>query len=42
MKPKLGMSLGDLEELHTELTAVNEAARRAGIKPLPAPAGDSV
>jgi MarR family transcriptional regulator, organic hydroperoxide resistance regulator len=39
---KLGMSLGDLEELHKGLTTVNEAARRAGIKPLPAPATDSV
>jgi hypothetical protein len=36
------MSLGDLEELHKGLTAVNEAARRAGVKPLPAPATDSV
>jgi len=39
---KLGMSLGDLEELHKGLTAVNDAARRAGVKPLPAPAADSV
>jgi MarR family transcriptional regulator, organic hydroperoxide resistance regulator len=39
---KLGLSLGDLEELHKNLTAVNEAARRAGVKPLPAPAQDSV
>jgi MarR family transcriptional regulator, organic hydroperoxide resistance regulator len=39
---KLGMSLGDLEELHKNLTAVNEAARRAGVKPLPAPPADSV
>jgi MarR family transcriptional regulator, organic hydroperoxide resistance regulator len=39
---KLGMSLGDLEELHKGLTTVNEAARRAGVKPLPAPATDSV
>jgi MarR family transcriptional regulator, organic hydroperoxide resistance regulator len=39
---KLGLSLGDLEELHKGLTAVNEAARRAGVKPLPAPAKDSV
>jgi MarR family transcriptional regulator, organic hydroperoxide resistance regulator len=39
---KLGMSLGELEELHRNLTALNEAARRAGVKPLPAPAKDSV
>jgi MarR family transcriptional regulator, organic hydroperoxide resistance regulator len=39
---KLGMSLGDLEELHKGLITINEAARRAGVKPLPAPAKDSV
>ncbi|HEX6450939.1 MAG TPA: MarR family transcriptional regulator [Trebonia sp.] len=39
---KLGMSLGELEELHKGLTTLNEAARRAGVKPLPAPAKDSV
>src|ERR1700742_1953046 len=39
---KLGMSLGDLEDLHKALPTVNEAARRAGVKPLPAPAKDSV
>ena len=39
---KLGMSLGDLEELHKELMTLNEAARRAGVKPLPAPDRDSV
>jgi DNA-binding MarR family transcriptional regulator len=39
---KLGMSLGDLEELHTGLTTLNDAARRAGVKPLPAPAKDGV
>ncbi|HEY5394789.1 MAG TPA: MarR family transcriptional regulator [Trebonia sp.] len=39
---KLGMSLGDLEELHKNLTTVNEAARRAGVKPLPAPAQGSL
>jgi DNA-binding MarR family transcriptional regulator len=39
---KLGMSLGDLEELHKGLTTLNEAARRAGVKPLPAPAKDSI
>jgi len=36
------MSLGDLEELHKNLTTVNEAARRAGVKPLPAPAQGSL
>src|ERR1700722_14859407 len=39
---KLGMSLGDLEELHKGLTTVNEAARRGGVRPLPAPAKDSI
>jgi DNA-binding MarR family transcriptional regulator len=39
---KLGMSLGELEELHRGLTSLNEAALRAGVKPLPAPARDSV
>jgi MarR family transcriptional regulator, organic hydroperoxide resistance regulator len=39
---KLGMSLGDLEELHKGLMSINEAARRAGVKPLPASAQDSV
>ena len=39
---KLGMSLGDLEDLHKGLTTLNEAARRAGVKPLPAPARDGV
>lgn len=34
---KLGMSLGDLEELHKGLTILNDAARRAGVKPLPPP-----
>jgi len=34
---KLGMSLGDLEELHKGLTTLNDAARRAGVKPLPPP-----
>ena len=32
---KLGMSLGDLEELHKGLTTLNEAARRAGVKIAP-------
>ena len=39
---KLGMSLGELEELHGALTALNDAARRADVKPLPAPAKDSI
>jgi DNA-binding MarR family transcriptional regulator len=39
---KLGMSLGDLMELHKGLTDLNEAARRAGVKPFPAPAKDSI
>ena len=32
---KLGMSLGDLEELHRGLTALNDAARRADVEPVP-------
>ena len=39
---KLGMTLGELEELHRGLTALNDAARRADVKPLPAPARDSI
>jgi DNA-binding MarR family transcriptional regulator len=39
---KLGLSLGELEELHRGLTTLNDAARRAGVKPLPAPAKDSI
>ena len=39
---KLGMSPGELEELRNGLTALNDAARRAGVKPLPAPVKDSV
>ena len=39
---KLGMSLGELEELHRGLTTLNDAARRAGVKPLPAPVKDSI
>jgi DNA-binding MarR family transcriptional regulator len=39
---KLGMSLGELEDLHKGLTALNEAARRAGVRPLPGPAKDGV
>jgi len=39
---KLGMSLGELEDLHKGLTELNAAARRAGVTPLPAPARDSI
>jgi DNA-binding MarR family transcriptional regulator len=39
---KLGTSLGELEELRDSLTALNEAARKAGVKPSPAPAKDSI
>jgi MarR family transcriptional regulator, organic hydroperoxide resistance regulator len=39
---KLGVSLGQLEDLHKGLITLNEAARRAGVKPLPAPAKDGV
>ena len=36
------MSLGELEELHRGLTTLNDAARRAGVKPVPGPAQDSI
>ena len=39
---KLGVSLGDLMELHKGLTELNEAARRAGVQPVPAPAKGSI
>jgi DNA-binding MarR family transcriptional regulator len=39
---KLGMSLADLEAIRDGLTNLNEAARRAGVNPLPAPAADSL
>ena len=39
---KLGLSLGELEELHRGLTTLNDAARRAGVKPVPGPAKDSI
>lgn len=39
---KLGMSLGELEELHRGLTTLNDAARRAGVQPAGGPAKDSV
>jgi hypothetical protein len=35
---KLGVSLGEVMELHRGLTELNEAARRAGVRPAPAPA----
>jgi MarR family transcriptional regulator, organic hydroperoxide resistance regulator len=39
---KLGMSLGELEGLHAGLTTLNDAARRANVKPLAAPAKHSI
>jgi MarR family transcriptional regulator, organic hydroperoxide resistance regulator len=39
---KLGLSVGELEELHRGLTTLNQAALQAGVKPLPAPASDSI
>src|ERR1700679_4191873 len=39
---KLGVSLGELMELHRGLTELNEAARRAGVGPLPRPAAGSI
>src|ERR1700727_1386018 len=39
---KLGMSLGELMELQRGLTDLNEAPRRAGVQPAPAPAKDSI
>jgi DNA-binding MarR family transcriptional regulator len=39
---KLGMSLGELEELRGGLEILNSAARRADVKPLPAAARDSI
>jgi MarR family transcriptional regulator, organic hydroperoxide resistance regulator len=39
---RLGVSLGELEELRKGLTELNDAARRAGVDPLPAPAKDSI
>jgi MarR family transcriptional regulator, organic hydroperoxide resistance regulator len=39
---KLGMSLGDLMDVHRGLTELNQAARRAGVGPLPAPSADSI
>jgi len=39
---KLGVSLGELEELRKGLTELNDAARRAGVEPLPVPVKDSI
>lgn len=39
---KLGMELSELEEVRRVLTALNVSARRAGVKPLAAPADGSV
>jgi DNA-binding MarR family transcriptional regulator len=39
---RLGVDISELEDLHTTLTSLIAAARRAGVKPLPAPAKDSV
>jgi hypothetical protein len=38
---KLGMSLGEFEGLHGGLTTLNDAARRANVRPLPSLAKDS-
>jgi DNA-binding MarR family transcriptional regulator len=39
---RLGVELGELQDLQQALTRLNEAARQAGVEPLPAPAQDSV
>jgi hypothetical protein len=39
---RLGVDISELEDLHAALTSLIAAARRAGVKPLPAPANDSV
>ena len=39
---RLGVELGELQDLQQGLTRLNEAARRAGVEPLPAPAQESV
>ena len=39
---RLGVELGELQDLQQALTRLNEAARRAGVQPLPAPAQGSV
>jgi hypothetical protein len=35
---KIGMSLGDLMDIHASLTTLNAAARQAGVGPIPPPA----
>jgi DNA-binding MarR family transcriptional regulator len=39
---RIGVELGELQDLQQALVRLNEAARRAGVQPLPAPARDSV
>jgi DNA-binding MarR family transcriptional regulator len=39
---RIGVELGELQDLQQALTRLNEAARQAGVKPLPAPAAGSV
>ena len=39
---RIGVELGELQDLQQALVRLNEAARRAGVQPLPAPAPDSV
>jgi hypothetical protein len=39
---RLGVGLGELEGLREGLTTLNEAARRADVSPLPAPAKGSI
>jgi MarR family transcriptional regulator, organic hydroperoxide resistance regulator len=39
---RIGVELGELQGLQQALMQLNEAARKAGVKPLPAPAPDSV
>jgi MarR family transcriptional regulator, organic hydroperoxide resistance regulator len=39
---RLGVELGELQDLQQALTRLNEAARQAGVQPLPAPATGSV
>ncbi len=39
---RIGVELGELQDLQQALVRLNEAARRAGVQPVPAPAPDSV
>lgn len=39
---RLGVEISELEDLHAALTSLIGAARAAGVRPLPAPADDSV